>query len=52
VGKIVLFIRRGQAPTSLYTQLQQAIARGDSVFNMSGGEQLRDYLPVEVAAHN
>ncbi len=41
---------RGQAPTSLYTQLQQAIARGDKVFNMSGGEQLRDYLPVEVAA--
>jgi dTDP-6-deoxy-L-talose 4-dehydrogenase (NAD+) len=40
----------GQAPTSLYTQLQQAIARGDSVFNMSGGEQLRDYLPVEIAA--
>ncbi len=40
----------GQAAKSLYTQLQQAIARGDSVFNMSGGEQLRDYLPVEVAA--
>jgi dTDP-6-deoxy-L-talose 4-dehydrogenase (NAD+) len=40
----------GQAPSSLYTQLQQAIARGDSVFNMSGGEQLRDYLPVEIAA--
>lgn len=41
---------QGQATTSLYTQLQQAIARGDKVFNMSGGEQLRDYLPVEVAA--
>lgn len=40
----------GQAPSSLYTQLQQAIARGDSVFNMSGGEQLRDFLPVEIAA--
>jgi dTDP-6-deoxy-L-talose 4-dehydrogenase (NAD+) len=41
---------QGQAATSLYAQLQQAIARGDNVFNMSGGEQLRDYLPVEVAA--
>ena len=41
---------KGQASTSLYTQLQEAIARGDKVFNMSGGEQLRDYLPVETAA--
>jgi nucleoside-diphosphate-sugar epimerase len=40
----------GQATTSLYTQLQQAIASGEKVFNMSGGEQLRDYLPVQVAA--
>ncbi len=40
----------GQAATSLYTQLQEAIARGDKLFNMSGGEQLRDYLPVETAA--
>jgi len=40
----------GQASTSLYTQLQHAITRGDTVFNMSGGEQLRDFLPVEIAA--
>lgn len=37
----------GQAPTSLYAQLQDAIRRGDSVFRMSGGEQLRDYLPID-----
>lgn len=36
----------GQAPNSLLPQLEQAIARGDRVFNMSGGEQLRDYLSV------
>lgn len=36
----------GQPRNSLYTQLREAVARGDSVFNMSGGEQLRDYLPV------
>lgn len=40
----------GQAPGSLLPQLEAAIARGDAAFNMSGGEQLRDYLPVEEAA--
>jgi dTDP-6-deoxy-L-talose 4-dehydrogenase (NAD+) len=37
----------GQPDTSLYPKLKEAVARGDEVFNMSGGEQLRDYLPVE-----
>jgi len=36
----------GQAAGSLYAQLRQAAARGDASFDMSGGEQLRDYLPV------
>ena len=41
----------GQPKSSLYPQLKNAVLRGDRVFNMSGGEQLRDYLPVtEVAA--
>jgi dTDP-6-deoxy-L-talose 4-dehydrogenase (NAD+) len=40
----------GQAPGSLLPQLEGAIARGDAAFNMSGGEQLRDYLPVDEAA--
>lgn len=40
----------GQAEGSLLPQLEAAIARGDPAFNMSGGEQLRDYLPVEDAA--
>ena len=31
-------------------QLETALERGDDVFNMSGGEQLRDYLPVEKVA--
>jgi dTDP-6-deoxy-L-talose 4-dehydrogenase (NAD+) len=30
----------------LLPQLRAAVARGDATFNMSGGEQLRDYLPV------
>lgn len=42
----------GQAEGSLWPQLMQAAERGDARFNMSGGEQLRDYLPVtEVSSH-
>ena len=42
----------GQNPNSLLAQLDRAIDAGETTFNMSGGEQLRDYLPVEqVAAH-
>lgn len=40
----------GQAPTSLFSLVQQAIQRGDDNFPMSGGEQLRDFLPVTTAA--
>tara|TARA_R110002049_G_scaffold46487_1_gene135135 strand:- start:81896 stop:82810 length:915 start_codon:yes stop_codon:yes gene_type:complete len=40
----------GQNPKSLLAQLDSAIDRGDHVFNMSGGEQLRDYLPVSQVA--
>jgi dTDP-6-deoxy-L-talose 4-dehydrogenase (NAD+) len=37
----------GQGPRSILAQLDAAIARGDTAFDMSGGEQLRDYLPVQ-----
>lgn len=40
----------GQNPNSLLAQLDRAIDSGETVFNMSGGEQLRDYLPVEEVA--
>ena len=40
----------GQAENSLLPQLTKAVERGDQVFNMTGGEQLRDYLPVADAA--
>jgi dTDP-6-deoxy-L-talose 4-dehydrogenase (NAD+) len=42
----------GQAGGSLLPQLEAAIHRGDPAFDMSGGEQLRDYLPVETAARH
>jgi nucleoside-diphosphate-sugar epimerase len=40
----------GQAENSLWPQLKRAVEQGDPVFNMSGGEQLRDYLPVAIVA--
>lgn len=40
----------GQARGSLVPQLEAAIASGAATFDMSGGEQLRDYLPIEEAA--
>jgi len=40
----------GQNPNSLLAQLDRAIEEGDSVFDMSGGEQLRDYLSIDQAA--
>lgn len=42
----------GQAPSSIYSQLSAALARGDEVFPMSGGEQLRDYLPIDDVARS
>lgn len=40
----------GQADSSLLPQLKKAVELGDKVFNMSGGEQLRDYLPIAEVA--
>lgn len=37
----------GQAESSLYQQLHRAAAAGDATFPMSGGEQLRDFMPIE-----
>ena len=39
-----------QAKNALFSQLQNAVANGDKIFNMSGGEQLRDYLSVQQAS--
>lgn len=40
----------GQSKSSLYQQLKAAVEGGQDSFNMSGGEQLRDFLPIETAA--
>lgn len=36
----------GQNPKALYSQLMNAIRRGDESFPMSNGDQLRDFLPI------
>lgn len=40
----------GQASNCLLPQLRKAVETDARVFNMSGGEQVRDYLPVEEVA--
>ncbi len=41
---------QGQNPKSLLPQLDYAIDHKEGTFNMSAGQQLRDYLPVEDVA--
>jgi dTDP-6-deoxy-L-talose 4-dehydrogenase (NAD+) len=41
---------KGQRPNTILSQLEKALNEGKSTFNMSSGEQLRDYLPVQKAA--
>jgi nucleoside-diphosphate-sugar epimerase len=40
----------GQNPKSIYSQLAAAVDRGDDHFDMSAGEQIRDYLPIKEVA--
>lgn len=41
---------KGQNAKSLLSQLQQSLDNNKEIFNMSGGEQTRDFLPVEKVA--
>lgn len=41
---------KGQSPFSFFSQMDRAIENQNKEFKMSGGEQLRDYLPVEEVA--
>jgi len=51
-GRLFYLYGDGQAENSLLPQLRRAVEHGDKSFNMSGGEQLRDYLPItDVAKH-
>ena len=41
---------KGQNPNALFSQLEKALEKNNREFNMSKGDQQRDYLPVEIAA--
>jgi nucleoside-diphosphate-sugar epimerase len=41
---------KGQNEKSLISQLDKAIQGNEAIFNMSGGEQTRDFLPVQKVA--
>jgi nucleoside-diphosphate-sugar epimerase len=42
----------GSRPNSLLSQLLRAIESGEKEFNMSVGDQKRDYINIETLAHN
>lgn len=41
---------KGQTPNALISQLDKALENNQEFFNMSGGQQVRDFLPVEKVA--
>ncbi len=49
-ARIFYMFGKGQNSNSIISQLDFAIKNKQKVFRMSGGEQIRDYLPVEKAA--
>jgi nucleoside-diphosphate-sugar epimerase len=51
-GRLFYVYGEGQMESALLVQLRQAVERGDRVFNMSRGEQLRDYVHVTDVARD
>lgn len=49
-ARIFYLYGEGQPRGSIYAKLREAVMRGDPTFPMTGGEQLRDFLPVEAVA--
>ena len=49
-GRLFYLYGEGQSKNSLLSQLKQAVSNQEQLFNMSGGEQLRDYLSISKAA--
>lgn len=41
---------QGQSEKSLFSQLEKALENGEKSFNMSRGDQIRDFLPVQKVA--
>lgn len=51
-ARLFYMFGEGQSKNSIYSQIKEAVARKDHVFNMSEGEQLRDYLHVSLVAEH
>jgi len=51
-ARLFYMFGEGQSQKSLFAQLRSAVERGERTFNMSGGEQLRDFLPVTLVAQH
>jgi dTDP-6-deoxy-L-talose 4-dehydrogenase (NAD+) len=49
-GRLFYLYGKGQSKNSLYSQLMSALDRKDEVFNMSPGDQLRDFISVTEAS--
>jgi nucleoside-diphosphate-sugar epimerase len=49
-GRLFYMYGDGQSANSLYPQLKSAVESGEKMFNMSGGEQIRDYLHISEVA--
>ncbi|MDH3349506.1 MAG: NAD-dependent epimerase/dehydratase family protein [Desulfobulbaceae bacterium] len=49
-GRLFYMYGQDQHESSLYSQINNAVQSGRNTFNMSGGEQLRDFLPVREVA--
>lgn len=49
-ARIFYLYGKNQAENSLFSQLERAAKKGEHTFDMSLGEQLRDFLPVDTAA--
>lgn len=49
-GRLFYLYGEGQSEKSLFGSLNKAVKQGRNTFEMSGGEQLRDYLPVSKVA--
>jgi dTDP-6-deoxy-L-talose 4-dehydrogenase (NAD+) len=51
-ARLFYLFGEGQSMNSLLPQLRNAVEQGATSYDMSGGEQLRDYLPVTTAARH
>lgn len=46
-ARLFYLFGEGQSESSLFPQIRRAAASGEKLFPMSGGEQLRDFLPIQ-----